>query len=155
MILMSIFVYAMGWLLPDTPNDREFMVWGDPYVNNMDKSLLVKEELLNDFTGDQVPLQSQLIVDWTALLIYSSPDEEEVTDLWTKEALISIREFEKLVKQEPLYKRTCEAEQAVSATNPVLLYNGVSYLLSKTSTDDDDVVCRPESFLSPLDLFQI
>jgi len=46
------------------------MVWGDPYVNNMDKTLLVKEALLSDTAEDEIALQSQIVTDWTAMLVY-------------------------------------------------------------------------------------
>ena len=46
MLAISIFVFAMGWLLPNDPNDRDYMVWGDEYVNNFDKSKLARSEIL-------------------------------------------------------------------------------------------------------------
>ena len=33
MILMSVFVFVMGWLDYETPDDRELMVWTDEYVH--------------------------------------------------------------------------------------------------------------------------
>ena len=45
MLVVSIFVAYMGWLLPEDPTDRDYFMWGDPYVNNFDKSKLAVEEL--------------------------------------------------------------------------------------------------------------
>ena len=46
MLLISAFTFYMDWMTPNDPSDRDFMVWGDPYVINMDKSLQVSKELL-------------------------------------------------------------------------------------------------------------
>ena len=70
MFIISFFVFSMGWLLPSNQTDRDYMVWGDPYVNNMDKTLLVKEALLSDTAEDEIALQSQIVTDWTAMLVY-------------------------------------------------------------------------------------
>ena len=52
MISISVFVFFMGWLLPNNPHDRDYLVWGDPYVADFDKSKLVAEELLVFDTED-------------------------------------------------------------------------------------------------------
>ena len=41
MIGISIFVFNMGWLMPNNPNDRDYLVWGNKYVSDYDKSRLV------------------------------------------------------------------------------------------------------------------
>ena len=46
MLLISVFSFYMEWMTPNDPSDRDFMVWGDPYVTNMDKSLQASKELL-------------------------------------------------------------------------------------------------------------
>ena len=46
MIAISIFVFMMGWLLPSVPHSRDYLVWGDKYVTDFDKSKLASEELL-------------------------------------------------------------------------------------------------------------
>ena len=56
MIVISVFVFFMGWLLPKLPHDRDYLVWGDPYVSDFDKSKLVAEELLITDAGDVTPL---------------------------------------------------------------------------------------------------
>lgn len=40
MVVISVFVFNMGWLMPNNPNDRDYLVWGDKYVNDSDKSKL-------------------------------------------------------------------------------------------------------------------
>ena len=42
MLVASVFVFEMGWLTPNNPDDRDFMVWGNPYLNNFDKTKLVQ-----------------------------------------------------------------------------------------------------------------
>ena len=42
MSVISTFVTFMDWMLPNAPNDRDFMVWGNPYTNEMDKTILVQ-----------------------------------------------------------------------------------------------------------------
>jgi len=42
LLAISVFVFFMGWLEPDLPHDRDFLVWGDPFVNNLDKTILVE-----------------------------------------------------------------------------------------------------------------
>ena len=56
MIAISIFVYSMGWIIPDIPHDREFLVWGDHYTTNLDKYMLVKEHLLTDSATEEIYL---------------------------------------------------------------------------------------------------
>ena len=46
MLIISAFTFYMEWLNPNDPTDRDFMVWGDHYVTNMDKSMQVSRELL-------------------------------------------------------------------------------------------------------------
>lgn len=60
MLLISMFTFYMEWLTPNNPNDRDYMVWGDPYVTNMDKSIQVSRELIEQFNVEdvEVPLQS-------------------------------------------------------------------------------------------------
>mmetsp|Transcript_13451 Transcript_13451/g.18403 ORF Transcript_13451/g.18403 Transcript_13451/m.18403 type:complete len:151 (-) Transcript_13451:184-636(-) len=67
------------------------------------------------------------------MLIYDAPSED-VENMWTKEALISVREFEKDIKLEDGYSQTCLAE-------PV------------TPGSLDDVRCSSKGFQSVLDLF--
>mmetsp|Transcript_3343 Transcript_3343/g.3904 ORF Transcript_3343/g.3904 Transcript_3343/m.3904 type:complete len:157 (-) Transcript_3343:2679-3149(-) len=58
MITISIFVFYMGWLLPNNPHDRDYLVWGDKYVNDYDKTKLAAEELLISDTDEKIQLQS-------------------------------------------------------------------------------------------------
>ena len=43
------------------------------------------------------------------MMIYSPPDDDETVNLWTRDALISVREFEKDVRQDEDYGTTCIA----------------------------------------------
>ena len=74
MIIIAGFVAAMGWIIPNDPHDRDYMVWGDPYVTEWDKSVLV-ERYNNDDEAEITPLQSQAVAAWTAMLIYSPPSD--------------------------------------------------------------------------------
>ena len=47
MSIISTFAFMMEWMNPNNPNDRDFMVWGNPYTTEMDKTILVQRELLN------------------------------------------------------------------------------------------------------------
>lgn len=70
--------------------------------------------------------------DWTVLLIYSPPDDDgSVTNMWTKEVLVSIREFEQDVLKSDEYKGTCLAVD-----------------------QGDSFPCNPEGFLTVLDFFE-
>ena len=42
MLLITVFVTYMGWLEPTEPYSRDYLVWGDEYVNTYDKTLLAK-----------------------------------------------------------------------------------------------------------------
>ena len=42
MLLISVFVAMMGWIIPNKPHDRDYLVWGDSYVTDMDKTNLVE-----------------------------------------------------------------------------------------------------------------
>ena len=108
MLAISVLVAFMGWLEPNLTHDRDFLVWGDPYVSNMDKTILVErmpisstsnsnEDGSEDFIVNEVPLQSQVVPAWTVMLIYSSASAQDDIggNIWTKDALLSIREFEK------------------------------------------------------------
>jgi len=56
MILISAFVAYMGWLQPNDPNDRDYLVWGDEYVTNFDMAKLAKKVLATTETDEFVPL---------------------------------------------------------------------------------------------------
>ena len=52
------------------------------------------------------------------MLVYSTPSEED--NIWTQEALIAMREFEKDVKVEDDYRLTCLAEQVSISKDEVV-----------------------------------
>lgn len=56
MILISAFVAFMGWLQPNDPNDRDYLVWGDEYVTKYDMAKLAKKVLATTETDEFVPL---------------------------------------------------------------------------------------------------
>ena len=60
MFLFMIIASAGGLMDPSKQSDRGYLVWGDPYVNNFDKSYLATEYLRTQTdTGDaKAPLQS-------------------------------------------------------------------------------------------------
>ena len=113
MVTISGFVFTMGWLLPNDPNDRDYLVWGNHYVNEQDKSQLVSKELLVSGDDEQSPLQSQAVSDWTVMVVYDAPPDadNENGNLWTKESLISIREFENEMKALDGFSKMCRAEE--------------------------------------------
>ena len=37
MVVISAIVAYFGWLVPNKPHDRDYLVWGDEYVTNFDK----------------------------------------------------------------------------------------------------------------------
>ena len=45
LIALSALVYFMDWMIPINPHERDYLVWGDKYVNDYDKSRLVAQEL--------------------------------------------------------------------------------------------------------------
>lgn len=123
MVAISAFTFYMEWLTPNNPSDRDFMVWGDPYVTNFDKSLQVSRELLEQTSetreaGIEVPLQSQIDPDWTVLLVYSSPADPDA-NIWTKEVLIAIRDFEASVQDSDEFKQTCLLDQETKKCDSV------------------------------------
>ena len=56
--------------------------------------------------------------DWTTMLVYSLPEDSDdsLTNVWTKESLISIREFEKDVKLADGFTQVCFAEPVPTTT---------------------------------------
>ena len=86
---------------PSEQSDRGYLVWGDPYVNNFDKTYLAKEYLRTQTGSDEAkaPLQSQSMPGWLAMMIYTVPNDS-VDDIWTKAGLISVRNFENKVKND-------------------------------------------------------
>ena len=94
MLAISVFVLYMGWLMPNELNDREYLIWGNEYVNDRDKTMLVKDAILTDSDEDVIPLQSQLMTDWTFFLIYEPVELGDPVGMWRKEVLIQLRDFE-------------------------------------------------------------
>ena len=43
--ILSIIVNNIGWLSPNDPSNRDFLVWGAKVVNDFDRSLLIGEAL--------------------------------------------------------------------------------------------------------------
>ena len=131
MFLISFLTFYLDYLTATKISDRDYMVWGDPYVTNFDKSIGVSRELLLQTNEEGLaPLQSQANPDWTVLLVYSSPDDTQI-NLWTKDVLIGIREFEKDIQVRDDYKQACLAKYEEEAM----------------------VGCDSEGFLSALDFF--
>lgn len=134
LLVISAFAAVMGWLIPQDPYERDYFVWGDEYVNAYDKTLLASRELLATVDGEVAPLQSQIITDWTIMLVYRGKLKNKgKANMWTRENLMLIREFEKDVRKNGNYKRTCLAAIDDKANK-------------------NEVVCGDSSFLSPLDL---
>ena len=73
------------------------------------------------------------MVDWTAYIIYSPLDEDSTATLWTRDVLISMREFESDIKSSDEYTVSCKADPQLSTA--------------------EEIVCDVRAFLSPLDLF--
>ena len=73
MIVISMISFYFEWLLPQTQTDRDFMVWGDPYVNDFDKSYLVGRDLFI-ISDREIPLQSYKVPEWTIMAVYSLPE---------------------------------------------------------------------------------
>ena len=119
MLIISVIVAWAGWLMPNLPTDRDYVVWGDPYVTNFDKTQLVASELGSIYEGDQAKLQSQLVTEWTAIMIYNGKDDQKgELNLWTKDTLIKVREQEKKAKALDTYAKTCLAQQVVGSSDP-------------------------------------
>ena len=97
----------MGWLDYETPIERELMVWTNRWTHDYDKTMLVQESLIADTGTDVIELQSQIVVDWTAYLVYSPLDEDSTDTFWSRDVLISMREFENDVKTSEEYRVSC------------------------------------------------
>lgn len=103
-------------------------------MNQYDKSLLISEWLNTQTTDSDAitPLQSIVKLEWNTVLVYSAPDGGSA---WSIESLVSLREFEKSVKDLSYWKNLCLARPVGVVTK-------------------DKVQCEERSFLSPLDLFE-
>lgn len=108
LLLMAIAVALLGMLNPSDPNTRDYLVWGDKYVTNFDKTQLALTELSLTSTNDKVALQSQAVGNWAIILIYKATSGN--SNLWSKESLIAMREFETEIKAMDGYKKTCLAK---------------------------------------------
>ena len=116
MLLISVGVSYMGWMNPDNPTDRDYMVWGDPHVTNFDKSTAATRELVVVKEGEVAPLQSQVVPEWTSMLVFSNQDEDSTANMWNKAQLIAIRNFEEKVKLLDDYKESCVATPVAGGT---------------------------------------
>ena len=60
MFLFTSVAVAGDLMSPSEQSDRGYLVWGDPYVNNFDKTYLAKEYLRTQTGSDEAkaPLQS-------------------------------------------------------------------------------------------------
>ena len=60
MFLFTTVAVAGDLMSPSEQSDRGYLVWGDPYVNNFDKTYLAKEYLRTQTGSDEAkaPLQS-------------------------------------------------------------------------------------------------
>ena len=60
MFLFTIVAVMAGLMNPSDQSNRDYLVWGDPYVNNLDKTKLATEELRTQTGSDdaKAPLQS-------------------------------------------------------------------------------------------------
>ena len=60
MFLFAIIAYSADLMSASDQSDRDYLVWGDPYVNNFDKSYLATEYLRTQTGSDdaKAPLQS-------------------------------------------------------------------------------------------------
>lgn len=132
LIVISGLVAALGWLTPSDPNNRDYLVWGDKYVTNFDKSMLAMRELRVSSTDEKVALQSQNIGEWAIILVYTAP--ADATNLWTKESLTALRDYEAKIKAMDGFKKTCLAREVVGGAK-------------------DEVECEEMSFQTAMDLF--
>ena len=104
-------------------------MWGDPDVNNFDKSFLATEYLRTQ-TGngddDKAPLNSQSMPGWTSMSIYTVPNDS-VDDIWTKKGLIAVRNFETKALADENFKKTCVGNlDAAASTETVVCDIGKS-----------------------------
>ena len=109
---------------PSDQSDRDYFVWGDPYVNKFDQSYLATEYLRTQ-TGngdnDLAPLNSQSMPGWTSMSIYHSPDS--VDDIWTKAGLIAVRNFETKALADANFRKTCVGDPAPGGGTDTMVCN--------------------------------
>ena len=132
LIILTVIVIESGWVNPSYPSDRDFVVWGNKYVTDYDKSALMMETLAVPADGSNAPLQSTPVVKWGMILVYD-PDGS-TTNLWTKETLIAIRDFESDIKAKEKFKKVCLADPVPDGAA-------------------DEVFCSQKALSSPLNLF--
>lgn len=53
---------------------------------------------------------------WGLMVVYTDVDYDNSSNLWNKDTLISIREYEKEAKANVLYSKSCLANQVVGGS---------------------------------------
>ena len=131
MFLFAIIAVSADLMSPSEQSDRGYLVWGDPYVNNFDKTYLAKEYLRTQTGSDdaKATLQSQTMPGWLAMIIYTVPNDS-VDDIWTKTGLISVRNFENSIKADPNFKKSCVADPAPDGAVDIVFCNEAAALNS-------------------------
>ena len=110
MFVLSVVCFYFDFQVITPLHDRDYLVWGDKYTNNYDKSVLAKREL-QVFGDTEYPLQSQVQQDWSVVFVYQSTNDINTgSSIWSKDVLISIRDFENDIKQDSDYKLICLAK---------------------------------------------
>ena len=84
---------------------RDYLVWTDPKTWDWDKSNLVKEYLVVGSGDNKAPLQTQIESYWATFMIYHN--RPEISNVWTKENLIAIRDLEKPIIEDKYFQETC------------------------------------------------
>ena len=99
--IISGIVFYFDYFAVSPISNRDFLIWDDPKTINYDKSNLARSTLVAGASGSGqlMPLQSSIEIEWTMFLIYSKqPDQTRGTNAWSREMIQAIREMEEPIR---------------------------------------------------------
>ena len=99
--IISGLVFHLDYFAVSPISNRDFLIWDDPKTINYDKSNLARSTLVSggSGSGQLMPLQSSIEIEWTMFLIYSmNPNISNNTNAWSREMILALREMEAPVR---------------------------------------------------------
>jgi hypothetical protein len=114
MVALAILTFSLGYFTMSPQNVREYLVWDEPKSYYFDLKTVAEEDLLAAEGKIKKYIRTQNVVDWNALILYTSPSQSD--NLLDKKYLLMIENLEEKLQELPDWKNLCKATSVYDET---------------------------------------
>jgi len=95
LMAMAVLSTSLGYFDIAPQNDRDFLIWDDPIIQNFDKLNLAKDYIDKYGADDSVkPIRVAPVELWATIILYESENADSKYGLLEKENLLKMQKIE-------------------------------------------------------------